>query len=137
PSSLDAQRSALPPLWLEGQCVSLGRPVSYAPFQDILRAYFQVSPDENRAEIARKVMEGVKFLFPRGAEAILPILGHMLSFRFGNELDERLAALAPEQLRHQTLLRLQQFFQALARRQPLILVLEDLHWADDLSLELI
>jgi len=43
----------------------------------------------------------------------------------------------PDQIRHQTLMRLKDYFEALSRQQPLLLILEDLHWADDLSLDLI
>jgi predicted ATPase len=35
------------------------------------------------------------------------------------------------------MMRLRDLFETLARREPLLLVLEDLHWADDLSLDLI
>ena len=43
----------------------------------------------------------------------------------------------PAQIRHRTFAALRAFFGALARRQPTVLVLEDLHWADSLSLDLI
>jgi tetratricopeptide (TPR) repeat protein len=66
-----------------------------------------------------------------------PLLGHLLSVRFGNDWDERLKNAGPEQIKHQTFMAIRDFFLALSRRQPLLLVLEDLHWADSLSLDLI
>ncbi|MFC1719154.1 hypothetical protein ACFL6S_36215, partial [Candidatus Poribacteria bacterium] len=65
------------------------------------------------------------------------LLGNLLSIKFGDELDDRLKFAGPEQIRHQTLMQLRDIFETLARQQPLLLVLEDLHWADDLSLDLI
>ncbi len=74
---------------------------------------------------------------PQSAEETLPLLGQLLSIKFGNELDDRLKFATPEQIRHQTLMRLRDIFTTLARQKPLLLILEDLHWSDDLSLDLI
>jgi len=130
-------RLPLPLSLLEGRCVSIGQPISYWPFLDILRAYFGLGEDDNEAIRARKVTESINQLMPHGADEALPLLGNLLSIKFGNELDDRLKFASPEQVRHQTLMRLRDFFETLARQQPLLLVLEDLHWADDLSLNLI
>jgi class 3 adenylate cyclase len=125
------------PRCLEGRCISIGQPISYWPFLDILRAYFGLSEEDDAATRARKVTEATTHLFPQSADEVLPFLGRLFSISFGNELDDRLKFAAPEQIRHQTLMRLRDFFERLARKQPLLLILEDLHWADDLSLDLL
>jgi hypothetical protein len=73
------------------------------------------------ASIARKVTDSITQLMPQAAEETLPLLGQLLSIRFGNELDDKLKFASPEQIRHQTLMRLRDIFQILA------LILEDLH----------
>ena len=123
--------------YLEGRCISIGQPISYWPFLDILRTYFGLSEEDDAAINAGKVTESITTLFPQNTEEFLPLLGNLLSIKFGNELDERLTFAEPEQIKHQTLMRLRDFFEALARQQPLMLILEDLHWADDLSLDLL
>jgi len=132
---MEEQQSEI--LCLEGRCISIGQPISYRPFLDILRTYFGLSEGDNTATIVRKVTESTANLFPQSAEEVLPFLGNLLSIRFGNELDEKLKFVEPEQIKHQTLVRLKDFFEKLATKQPLLLILEDLHWADDLSLELL
>jgi class 3 adenylate cyclase/tetratricopeptide (TPR) repeat protein len=122
---------------LEGRCVSIGQPISYWPFMDILRTYFALSEEDGDAAKARKVTEATEHLLADRAAEVLPFLGNLLSMRFGNELDDRLKFVTPEQIRHQTMMRLRDFFETLARKQPLLLILEDLHWADDLSLDLL
>ncbi len=122
---------------LEGRCISIGQPISYWPFLDMLRSHFGLSQQDSEAELARKVTRAVTALFPRTANEILPLLGRLLSLRFGNELDGKLEYFTPEQVRHQTMMRLRDLFETLARSAPLLLVLEDLHWADDLSLDLV
>jgi predicted ATPase len=66
-----------------------------------------------------------------------PVLGRLLSVRWGDEWDKRLEEESPEQVRHRTFLALYDFFVALAVPRPVALVFEDLHWADTLSLDLI
>jgi len=60
----------------------------------------------------------------------------MLSVTLEERYQERLRHAAPEQIRRQTLLRLRDLFVALVRRRPLVLILEDLHWADEPSREM-
>jgi class 3 adenylate cyclase/tetratricopeptide (TPR) repeat protein len=127
----------VPPSLLEGRCVSIGQPISYWPFLDILRTYFDLSEEDDIPTRARKVTESVTHLFPQTVEEMLPFLGYLLSIQFGNDLDEKLKYFTPEQIRHQTLMRLRNFFETLAEKQPLLLILEDMHWGDDLSLDLL
>jgi class 3 adenylate cyclase/DNA-binding winged helix-turn-helix (wHTH) protein len=72
---------------LEGRCLSIGQPISYWPFLDMLRSYFGLSHADSEAELARKATQVVTTLFPRKADEILPFLGRLLSLRFGSELD--------------------------------------------------
>jgi len=123
--------------YLEGRCVSIGQPISYWPFLDILRTYFNLGEGDDPATITDKVIEGTERIFPDSSDEALPFIGNLLSVRFGNELDDRLKFATPEQIRHQTLMRLRDLFRKLADKQPLLLILEDLHWADDLSLDLV
>lgn len=76
-------------------------------------------------------------LFGQDAEGIIPYVGQMLSIKLEEQYQEHIRHAAPEQIRRQTLLRMRDFFVALARRHPLAVILEDLHWADDLSLDLL
>jgi class 3 adenylate cyclase/tetratricopeptide (TPR) repeat protein len=123
--------------YLEGRCVSIGQPISYWPFIDILRTYFNLKEEDAPSTIAQKVIDGTKHVFPNTADETLPLVGKLLSVRFGNELDDRLKFATPEQIRHQTMMQLRDFFRELANKQPLLLILEDLHWSDELSIDLV
>ena len=124
-------------VFLEGRSISIGQSVSYWPFLDILKSYLNLSDTDSESEIAGKLRGSITDLFPQGWEDILPYLGNLMSIRFGDELDDKLAYFTSEQIRHQTLMRLKGLFTAISRRKPLLLILEDLHWADDLSLDLV
>jgi len=76
-------------------------------------------------------------LFGDAAIEVFPYLGHMLSLRLeGNALD-RVRLLDPQSLQAQYLVALRQLLLAQADRTPLVLVLEDIHWADPSSTDLL
>jgi predicted ATPase len=72
----------------------------------------------------------------RAAE-IGALLADLFSLRWEDDRGLQIKNTDPEQRRHQTSLAIRDFLLALTRHQPLVLVLEDLHWADSLSLDLI
>src|SRR5262249_48991481 len=143
PSSAPALRAAPAALWLEGRCLELGMNASYWLFVDLFRNYFGFGPEEDDRARGERLIASLRALVERGdlseerLEEIGPLLGNLLSIRFGTDWDERLKNAAPEQIRHQTFLAVRDFLVTLARRQPVILICEDLHWADSLSLDLI
>jgi len=124
----------LHPLWLEGRCVSIGESVGYWVFVDILRDYLGFSENDSLEECRSKIIEKMQMLFPQRWEEIVPYLGNLLSVRFE---DEKIKYLPAEQLKYQTFLTLRDIFLAIAQQSPILLIFEDLHWADNLSLDVI
>lgn len=130
-------------LWLSGRCQELSSASGYAPFLEILRNCFAFSPDEEERSRAQRIALGLQELVGRGVlpsgelEEIGSLLGNLLSVRFGTSWDERLKALGPRQIHQRTFQALSRLFAAIGCTQPTVLVLEDLHWADNLSLDLI
>ena len=130
-------------LWLEGRCLEMGRGASYWPFLDILRQYVAWSTEEGEHASADRIVSSIQKLATLGdlsrerAEEMAPLLGNLLSVRLDEQSDRTLKAATPEQMKNQTFVAVRDYFLALASRQPVVLVFEDLHWADSLSLDLI
>ncbi|MFO7634968.1 MAG: AAA family ATPase, partial [Caldilinea sp.] len=130
-------------LWLEGDCLEMTTPISFWPFQQALRGFFgwQTNDDETtRAHSIRTALErlaAAKLLNEETSAEIGAVMGKLASVRFGNPWDARLENLTPAELRQRTVAALRTLLTALARLQPLILTLEDLHWSDDASLDLL
>jgi predicted ATPase len=68
-------------------------------------------------------------------QAVAPLFATLLSIPFGERYPP--LALSPAQQRRRTLAALLDQFEGLARRQPILLSFEDVHWADATSLELL
>ncbi|MBP7691586.1 MAG: tetratricopeptide repeat protein [Anaerolineales bacterium] len=122
----------------EGHSLTYRRTVSYWTFLEAFRNYLEVPPEAPEAQV-RVVLErqAAEVLGPAAAEA-LPYLENWLSLTPSDPAAaERLQYLDAGQLRRQMFIAVRDLLVAAARRQPLWLILEDLHWADDASLELL
>ena len=137
-----AEQTPPVPLWLEGRCLELSMEVSYWPFMDLLKVFFNWQLQEvgqvNNAQIPsaiQQLVSGGHLSAQRGRE-IETLLNHLLFA--GPEAGgiDPLANLTPDEIRQRTFLALRDFLLALSLQQPLVLVFEDLHWADHLSLDL-
>ena len=68
-------------------------------------------------------------------QAVAPLFAALLSIPFGERYPP--LSLSPIQQRRRTLAALLDQFEGLARKQPVLLLCEDVHWADATSLELL
>lgn len=123
--------------WLEGRCVSIGESIGYWVFTDILRSYLDFADDDTPEALREKIVSSMQAIFPQRWEEVVPYVGNLLSVRFGNEWDDRIRYLPAEQVKYQTFLTLRDIFHTLSQQKPLLLILEDLHWSDNLSLDLL
>ncbi|MEO7000481.1 MAG: AAA family ATPase, partial [Ktedonobacterales bacterium] len=105
---------------LQGNCFEPDRALLYAPLLDLFRGLFAArSPVDIAHDIGTAAPELVK---------LLPELGSYLP-----DLTPT-PALEPEQEKRRLYDALAQLFLHLAAQQPLMIVIEDLHWCDDTSL---
>lgn len=136
----EARRSWLdgPPqrLWLEGRSLSFGRNLSYWPFVEILKRAFGITEDEGEQAGWHKLRKGLRPLFGERADEVLPYIATVLALPVPAPHDERVKYLDGPALKRQLFLGMRQLTELLLRRQPLVLALEDWHWADPSSVDL-
>ena len=80
-------------------------------------------------------LEAVLAMGGSRVQGVAPLFAALLSIPFGERYPP--LALSPTQQRRRTLAALLDQFEGLARRQPILFVFEDAHWADATSLELL
>ena len=138
-----AANEETPPLWLEGRCLEMTAGSPYAPFAGLLRGYLETesSPGNRSMAADRPRHAGIagrrrRCSAPEQREEMGPLLGRLLALQFGDAWDNALSAADPQQVQYRTFVALKELFTALAQRQPLVVVLEDLHWADERSIDL-
>ncbi|HWK67698.1 MAG TPA: adenylate/guanylate cyclase domain-containing protein [Rhizobiaceae bacterium] len=117
----------------QAACSPLGEQ-SYGTLAAVLRSAYGIgsraSEDETRERLAASLDE--LELGGEEAERLMPLFLHV--FGFGDR-DGALRHLEPEQLRRQILHAIRTIFERRLDLSPLLIVLEDLHWADAVSLE--
>ncbi len=133
-SSINQDRYTL----LEGQSLTYRKSVSYWIFLELIRNYLGVSAITNRFEVQEKLIAKVEKALGAESTNTLPYLEKLLSLEPSDTLlAQRLEYLDAEQLRQQTFIAIRDLLMAEASKRPLILILEDLHWADEISLDLL
>jgi predicted ATPase/class 3 adenylate cyclase len=133
-SRIDPEQMTL----IEGQSLTYRKSVSYWIFLEILRNYLGVGSGASRFEVHERLVTKVNQILGSEAKDVLPFLEKLLSLEYSYPIGaQRLAYLDAEQLRQQTFVAVRTLLLAVAEQQPLVLILEDLHWADEISLELL
>ncbi len=125
------------PQWMEGRCLSYRQSLSYGPFLEIIRDWAGFLPGDTEAQALARLRQGVGELTGLEAADLLPYLASLLMLPLPEELAERVRYLHAETLQRCIYMALMDLLQSLARQRPLAIVLEDLHWADDVSLDLL
>lgn len=137
-SEIKRQIKHMPFNILEGQSLTYRRSVPYWIFQDLLRHYLGVTPETSSPKVHEKLVGKVYDVLGSQAAEHLPYFEHILSLEHADEIAaKRLAYLDASQLRQQMFMAVRELLVAETQRHPLALILEDLHWADDASLDLL
>jgi class 3 adenylate cyclase len=113
-------------LVLEAASVSYGKATTYFPVIELLRRYFGVEPRDDPRKMREKVT-GKLLSLDRALEPTLPVFLSLLDVPVE---DPEWAELDPPQRRRQTLDALKRLLLRESQVQPVLLVVEDLHWID-------
>jgi len=112
--------------FLEGKCLSYGKGVPYHPVSDVLKGTFEIGEDDGDDKIRKKVRRGLAALKADEA-ASLPYLLELLGVR-DSGIDN--IPMSPEGRRDRIIDAVRQIILKGAQVRPLVLAIEDLHWAD-------
>jgi class 3 adenylate cyclase len=125
-----------PATWIEGRCVSYGRNLPYQLLIDLVRSTLGISFIATDAEARGQLDRALASLIGEEAGDVAPYLAHLLSLPLrGAELD--LAKVEPDVMQGRYVASIVRLFRALSARGPLVVVCEDVHWADPASTDVI
>jgi class 3 adenylate cyclase len=111
----------------------------YSLLRDLFAYRFQILDTDENSTVWKKVEQGVSEALGSGDNDRICLyahfLGHMLGFDFSQS--PLLSGILSDsrQLRDRALGYMNEYFHAYCRRQPVLILLEDIQWADDASLE--
>ena len=102
--------------WLEGRCLSYGEGITFWPVAEIVKQATGLADEDQVPVAARKIVAALPGV--EDAELLAARIGQLLGLLGGPP--------APEE----TFWAIRRFVEAQARWQPLVLVFEDIHWAE-------
>src|SRR3984893_5371710 len=114
-------------------CSPLGEQ-SYGTLAAVLRSAYGIAQKASAAEAQAKLTEALSELglAAEEIERLMPLYFHVLGL---GDPDAVLQHVEPEQLRRQIFFAIRTIFERRLALSPLLIIVEDLHWADAVSLE--
>jgi ABC-type transport system substrate-binding protein/class 3 adenylate cyclase len=123
--------------FIEGRAVSYAQSFPYSPIRDLLRDWLRVGASTPETRVRLELKAQVANLFGDAADDAYPYLANLLGLTLEPDAAETIRELNRESLQHQTIDVFAELLDRLADELPLCVVLEDLHWADEATVELL
>ncbi len=124
-------------VWCEGRSVATGRHLSFHAIIDLCRSLIGIEERDDDAQALAKLDAMVRGLLPGELEDVLPFLAALLGLPLDEPRRTRLADLHGDAMEKLTLRSVTQLVRATAAARPVVAVMDDLHWADGSSIELL
>ncbi len=118
---------------LEGKCLSYGRNIAYLPIMDVVRVGFDLQEEDGPDSIRDKLENGLDTIEADKTKT-LPYLLELLSLE-NTGIDPSRSS--PHMIREGIAESLQKIVWKRSEIKPLIMIIEDLHWIDQNSNELL
>ena len=118
--------------WIEGRCLSYGHTLPFHLVIDLVRSLIGVNASAGDAEVSEALERTSRDLLGDQWEETFAYLGHLLSLRLEPAMQARLSVLDFETVKRYVS-SLVVTIRGLSTRGPVVLVFEDLHWADAAS----
>jgi class 3 adenylate cyclase/tetratricopeptide (TPR) repeat protein len=119
--------------WLEGQCLSYGSGIAYLPIIEIVTREFGIEEGDESGRIAAAVESGTVG-WEAGERATLPFLKYLLNV---DPADSAILQMDPRERQAGILDAVRALLIEKARSRPVVVAVEDLHWIDEQSEDLL
>ncbi|HEX3244274.1 MAG TPA: adenylate/guanylate cyclase domain-containing protein, partial [Chloroflexota bacterium] len=122
--------------WMEGRCNAHTGALAYGPFLDLFRQFAGILDDDSETRARTRFRTAMERLFPGNSQAY-PIFAAVMGMHLSAGEASLLGAIPAEDLRRRIFALVEDMLGRLTREQPIVLVMEDMHWADRTSVDLV
>jgi serine/threonine protein kinase/tetratricopeptide (TPR) repeat protein len=109
----------------------------YSLTRDLFSFRFQISDNDPLPVVHQKFEEGVAGFMNGASEEVAPLIGQLVGFDFSENPAVKPLLEDPEAFHRKALGHLGEFFLTASKTNPVFVQVEDIHWADDRSLDLL
>lgn len=132
-----AESSGTSVRWVEGRCLSYGSSMAHHLSADVLRGLVGAPAGATEEETHIALKRATEKLFGDEVKEVYPFLGHLLGVKLEEDMAARVKYLDGPALQAKYVAAYKRFLSRCAESSPLIIVCEDIHWADPSSVELL
>lgn len=122
---------------LEGKAVSTAKNVSFYPIIEILKKWAHINEIDDEKLAFSKLENSIQRLFNEEADEIFPFIATIIGFRLSGDYEKRVKEVSGDSLNKLIQRSMRLLILKGSQIEPVIFVIEDLHWADQSSIELI
>jgi class 3 adenylate cyclase len=120
---------------LEGRAQSFGKNLSYHPIIDLLRKWASIREDDEEAEAVKKLEKAIRSLSSEEADETIPFIATLMGLPLSGKHAQRMEGIVGDTLAKLIMRTARDLLSRSAQRRPLVIVLEDMHWADESTVE--
>jgi serine/threonine protein kinase/tetratricopeptide (TPR) repeat protein len=122
---------------LEGRALSIGKNLAFHLIIDILKKFAGIDEEDDEAASFYKIEKMIRKIHPEAIQEILPFIATLMGIRLSGKHAERIQGIEGDALEKLILKNLREFVGKSSEIKPLIFIIEDLHWADLSSIEML
>jgi serine/threonine protein kinase/tetratricopeptide (TPR) repeat protein len=122
---------------LEGHAVSHGASLSFHPIIETLKKWAGVEEDDSEKTIVLKLEKLLHSVYPEGAADTLPYLSLIMGIAYDVPSTEKVKDITGEALVKLTQKNIRDLFIKATDQRPVLCIIEDVHWADLSTLDLL
>jgi class 3 adenylate cyclase/tetratricopeptide (TPR) repeat protein len=122
---------------LEGRALSAGKNLSFHPIMDLIRRWAGIREGDSALSASDKLETVIRQVHPEGADEAFPFIGTLMGMKLLGKAADRIKGIEGGGLEKLILKNMRDLFAKAAQRNPVVFIIEDLHWADLSSIELL
>jgi class 3 adenylate cyclase/tetratricopeptide (TPR) repeat protein len=122
--------------WLEGRCFSSTQTQSYGPILDLLRRHIGIADEQHTDEQQQVLRQHATAYFPNEPE-VYAILARLLALPLGEADEDLIKEIVGAEFSIRLFDIIELELIGLSAHKPVVVLLEDLHWADQSSIDLL
>lgn len=122
---------------LRGRALSIGKNLSFHPIIDAIKQWVKIEDNDSAAEAENKLKRAIDHIDPVGGQEIFPFIATLMGMTLTGSPAQRVENIEGEALENLIKKSFSDLIIKMAEQQPMVFILEDLHWADLTSVDLL
>jgi class 3 adenylate cyclase len=123
--------------FLEGRAISMGKNLSFHPVIDLLKNWARIREDDTESTALNKLEAAIRRVSADEADEIFPFVATMMGMKLSGKHADRVKGIEGESLEKLVFKNVRELLIRSTEAIPVVIVIEDLHWADTSSLLLL